>query len=134
MGKFTTYIFIMTGLLILFHFMGLIEPDSTPNSVLLNILMNPQDISFSDFFNDYILLTLTTGAGIVAGIIIGFVTKNAELAAMIGIATYLGTILWDFIAVYNVVAATNQVLAILLLGPLLFVFSITLVDWWRGRD
>jgi len=134
MGKFTTYLILMSGLTILFHFAGLIEPGSTPNSQLLELILNPASMSFSSFFSTKILLAITTGAGLVAGIVIGFVTKNAELAVMSVVATWLATVMWDFLAVYTVLASQNFVIATLIFGPLMFMFSVTLADWWRGRD
>jgi len=134
MGKFTTYVLIMTGLLLIFHLFGVIEQGTTPNSQLLQILIEPENLSFGSFFQDYIVLTLTTGAGLAAGIVLGFITKNAELTVMISLATYLGTVLWDFLAVYQSIASQNEVLALIFFAPLMFLFGITLVDWWRGRD
>ena len=134
MGKFYTYLGIMSGLMLLFHFMGLIETGATPNSQLLVLLLNTENFSWGTFFTDKILLTITTGAGLLAGILVGFLSKNFELAAMVTITTWVGTIFWDFIAVYNVIATYNVVIATLLFAPPMFIFGFTLIDWWRGRD
>ena len=133
MGNMTTYIILMTGLLLVFHLFGIIEQGTTINSQILNILMHPENLSFSDFFREYLLASIT-GAALVGTIIIGFVTKNTELAAMTGFAIFLGTVLFDFIAVYSVIAEFSKVLALVFFAPAMFLFVITIVDWWRGRD
>lgn len=129
MGKLTTYIIVMSGLMLLFYFSGLLG--DTPNSTLLDMLLSPEGFNVSDF-NTQILLVLGGIAGI--GIIIGVVTQNIELVLMSPLAIWLMALLWDFLNVANKVYSTNPVIAVLLFSPILFLFGITIAEWWRGRD
>lgn len=125
MGKLTTFILIMSGLMLLFYFTGLI-----PNNPFLNLLLSPEDMTTTEFY-----ITLTTAIAVGLGaIVIGFITKNLELAAMAVFVPIMITLMWNFISVYNKMASVNKVIAIILFAPLLFMFLVTMLDWWRGRD
>ena len=140
MGKLTTYTLMMTGLMLLFYFTGLVqectddglcEADS-PNSQLLNFLIRPENSRSSIIGQKGILILEGVGAVflIAAGLFIG----NVELAVMGSFAIYYFNLGWDFLAVFNRVRAANPVIAILFFGPILFFYVIVIIDWWRGRD
>lgn len=130
MGKLTTYILIMSGLMVLFYFTGLLE--NTGSSTLLGMLLDPAGYKTSSL-NTQILLVLT-GIATAGIIVIGIVTHNVELALMGTLAIWILNLLWDFVAVFNKVYSSNPVIAILLFSPILFLFGVTVVEWWRGRD
>ena len=130
MGKLTTYILVMSGLMILFYFAGLLE--DTGSSTLLSMLLDPAGYKTSSL-NTQILLVLT-GIATAGIIIIGIVTHNVEWALMGTLAIWILNLLWDFVSIFNKVYSVNPVLAVLLFSPILFLFGITVVEWWRGRD
>jgi hypothetical protein len=110
----------------MFYFMGL---DDNSN-LLLNLLLNPENIKLSSF-------TVVSIAAIVAslgGVVYGFLTKDAYLAATSAMFIPLSNILLSFVAVYGNMAGVHKVFALLLFAPLIFLMVITLIDWWRGRD
>ena len=128
MGKFGTYVIMISGLMLLFYFTGL--TDQTGTTTLLNLLLNPEE-----FQNTPISIKATAVlTGILASaIVVGFaVAGNIELGVMIAFTTFLFNSLWDFIDVYSKVASVNPPLAILIFSPLFFLFIITIVEWWRG--
>ena len=128
MGKFGTYVIMMSGLMLLFYFTGL--TNQTGTTTLLNLLLNPEE-----FQNTPIAIKATTVlTGILASaIVVGFaVAGNIELGVMVAFTTFLFNSLWDFIDVYSKVASVNPPLAILIFSPLFFLFVITIVEWWRG--
>jgi len=129
MGKMTTFILLFTGVVLCFHLFGILTEDSAPT--LLNLLLHPENIQDSSLWTKVILAIEGLGAG--ALVIIGLITKN-ELAVIAPAAIFLGNILIDYMQVFNKVYAHNQVLALLLFAPMLVLFAVTLVDWWRGRD
>ena len=131
MGKLTTYILVMSGLLLLFYFTGLL-PESTATSTILTMLLNPEGFSQSSLGLSYNTLL----AGIVAGgIVIGaLMLANIELGIMAAFVISLTAFFWDFSAVFRSVYAENPVIAILLFSPIFFLMVITLIEWWRGRD
>lgn len=128
MGKFGNYVIIMTGLTLLFHFTGLVE--GSPNNILLTLLLDP-----ASFQNTPLALkAIIVFEGILASaVVVGFAfAGNLQLGIMTGFTIYLFNNLWDFIKVYSVIAEANPVIAILFLSPVLFLFVITTIEWWRG--
>ena len=132
MGKTTTYILIMSGLMLLFYFSGLL--DGTISSRLLNIILTPE--SFGNTSGTLYLEVMGVLLGIAAGtgIVIGILTKNVELAIVSPLAVWLLSLFFDFIRVFLKVFAENPVIAVLLFSPIMLLWFITIVDWWRGRD
>ncbi len=140
MGKLTTYMIMMSGLMLLFYFTGLIQTvtddgtceGDTPNAKLLNILLQPDCMREGTLGRNTILAMSGVGAVLIiaAGLFIG----NVELAVMSTVAIYLFTLGWDFLAVFQRVFEVNPVFALLLFAPLLFFYVITMLEWWRGRD
>jgi len=139
MGRLTTYTLMMSGLLLLFYFTGLLtECDddgmceaTSPNSQLLNFLLRPERSRSSIIGQKGILILEGVGAVLIiaAGLFIG----NVELAVMGSFAIYYFNLGWDFLAVFNVVREANPVIAVLLFGPVLFFYVIIIIDWWRGH-
>jgi len=131
MGKLTTtFLIIMSGLTLLFYFGGML--DNTPNALLLNLLLSPEDIQQSSAFAQVIiLLELIAAAGIFVGSIF---TNRVELVVTAGFVIFLANLLFDFVAVYQVVAQASQVLAILVFSPIFLAYTVTLVEFWRGND
>jgi hypothetical protein len=126
----TTFMMIMLGIALLFHIFGVI-PSTTPNSILLNTILNPQDIASSPIMIT-VLVALTLASGL--SVFLGFYTRNVEYALMIPIGLALFTLMWDFLAVVAVISAASKILAVIIFGPLLFIWVLTVVDYIRGRD
>lgn len=129
-NKAVTYMLVMSGLLLLFYLGGLIDTNGSPTSTLLTLVFNPENIGSSHFVTGTVLGAL----GIATAIIVGVLTKDPELAAMFTITTYLLSLGWDFLDVFNVIAEANRVIALLIFGPIMFIYVITMIEFWRGRD
>ena len=139
MSKLITMATIMTGLVLLFYFTGLNQTvtndgtceGQTPSSKLLNILLQPECMKDSTLGAKAIIVI-----GSVAGVIViaaALFIPNIELAIMGSLAIYFLTLLWDFMVVFQKVFDVSPVFGILLFGPLMFIFIIVMIDWWRGR-
>ncbi len=128
MGKFGTYIIIMSGLILLFYVTGLLP--ETANSVLLNFLLDPS--AFQD--SNLSIKAIVVMQGILASaIVVGFAAVgNIELGVMVAFSIELFNVLWDFMAIITVVLAINPVLGLLVFSPLMFLFVVTMLEWWRG--
>lgn len=123
--KITYYVMLLTGMSILFYFTGLIN-----NNPLLDLLLNPQNLTASElFFNISVAIATTAGA-----VIIGFITKDLDKAAMAFFVPYIGILLWNSITVFNVMSSTAYVISVILFGSVIFLFIISLLDYWRGND
>lgn len=140
MGKLTTYVLLMTGLVVLFYFTGLLTvcndegscSGATPSSNLLDFALNPQNLKETNFFEKAII---TIGLAIAAGVAaLATIFGKGELVIMGGMTIYITGLLWDFMFVFSRVYSENPVFAVILFGPLLVLFVITMIEWWRGRD
>ena len=130
MGRMIKYVLLLSVVLLLFHFGGLIE--DTPISVLINLLLNPQSLVTS---NLYVIIATALAVVAAAGIIIGsLATTRTELVIKVGVVEFLIVIGWDLIAIFNKLALMNVVVATLIVSPLLIVYLLTAVEWWLGRD
>ena len=128
MAKLTKFIMIMSGLVLLFYFTGLLE--KTPNATLLNILLSPSAFQDSDLYLKVItLLEIVATVGIVVGTV---VAQRTELIVVSVFTIFLFNLFLDFIAIFSIVAAVNPVIAILLFAPLMFVYFTTIIEWFRG--
>ena len=132
MGKLTTYVLVMSGLMLLFYFSGLLE--GTVSSTLLTIILNPQSFGSTEGTLYLYITAALLGVTAVGSIIVGILTKNIELAVISPLAIWLLSLFFDFIRVFQEVFAENPVIAVLLFSPIMFLWFITIVDWWRGRD
>lgn len=128
MGKFGVYVLWMSGLMLLFYFTGITEQTGT--TTLLNLLLDPAEFQNTPFA----IKSIAIFTGILASaIVVGFaIAGNVELGVMVSFTIFLANSLWDFLDVYSKVASVNPVIAILVFSPLLFLFVITTVEWWRG--
>ena len=141
MGKFTTYMIMMAGLVLLFHFTGLTQQcdddglceGKTPNSDLLGLLLSPDDMpnrNLTDFSDEALLIF--EGLAAVAISVGFFVSGKPELALVGPFAIFFFNLGWDILFVIVEVSKENPVLAILIFSPLLLVFITTIIEWWRG--
>jgi len=134
MSNVTKYVMLMTGLVIIFYFGGLIDRDRGGIEIsLLNMMITeegrPADLKASDLWSKAgVALTVLSVTGIVA-IGVGILTRSIRTPLRIVFALYLGNLMWNFRAVYLSVADTNPFLAILIFAPLLVVWIVTLVEW-----
>lgn len=134
MGKLTTYITILSVVIIGFHLAGLIG--DTPSSWLVDLVTNPQDAyNHSLFTTIFGILALFGGVG---GIIIGtFAPQRLEQAATIIATTMFFVVGWDLISIYNILRNTPEiggVLSLFVISPMIILYILTVIEWWRGRD
>jgi len=123
MNQMATYVVIMTGLMVLFYIFGI------GTAPLLDLLQHPESMSVTSFFANITVGLLTS-----AGLVLGLVYRNAELAAMSAVLPVVINVLWFFTNVVYVIMSINAVLGMIVFTPLMFLFMMTVVEYWRGRD
>ncbi len=132
MGNMITYLAIVTGILLLFHYTGIIG--SGEGSVILDIITNPENIK--NIPTSGVIELSITGV-LAAGIAIAvFYGASLELLAMSTIALFFWNLLTDMLVIYNkiVIVNTNYIpIATILVAVPFFILLIVIVDWWRGR-
>ena len=130
MGKLTTYMIIISGLLLLFHLGGLV--DETPNSEILTAVLSPQNLQDTSFGLKAVVAIQFIG--LAGAVVLGIRGGNVELAASSAFAIFLLNAFWDLTVVFNVIRNVNEVMALLIFSPIMILFIITILEWWRGRD
>lgn len=130
MSRMTVYISILATVLLGAHLMGLVE--DTGSVTLLQWVTNPEDFRADGIFDNFIsVLTLISAAGaiITAGLAI---SQKYDLALLVGVTDIFFLVGWDMLAIYNGIKEINPDVAILLISPLLLVYFLTVIEWWRG--
>lgn len=126
MNTMTLFVLIMCGTSLMFYVFGI----ASESNYMLNLLLNPESMSTSAFW-----LTLS-GAITVGGIAVylGFINKNVELAAMTAVVPLVVSTLWHFSVVIQLIAGSYPIVSYLVFGPIMILFAMTAIDYWRGRD
>ncbi len=146
MGKLWFYISLLVCIDILFVITGQLCSGDTAcslSSIVYGSLFNPAGFSIGSFFSALIgnigdltgsgtgIASLIVGAAVTAGLV--YFTR-AESVLYIPVALTLGGLASDFIVIATYLYALNQVVSILLMSPILYLFVITLVEWVRLKD
>lgn len=143
MSKLATMFGVLSGLMLLFYFTGLLAEctgdylcsTTTPNSVILDFLLKPEGAANSTAAAR--VATLIGLGAVAVAIVVGFVTKNFELTLISPFIVFLFNLGWDFLALYNNVRQIHpalSVLAILIFGPLFFQYILAAVEWFRSPN
>lgn len=122
----------MGGISLLFYFGGVLT--DTANSALLDMLLNPERFQTAE---------LVTKAIAALGILIGISTlvfrQNNGAAIdqylMISFVYLFLSFGWDFLSIYQQISSvgpTAQVIATLIFGPIMIMYVMSIVEWWRG--
>jgi len=132
MGKLTTIMAILCGVVLISYFGGILNSSPT-----LYIMLHLNTILTSTLF-----LVI---AGVIASIVVlgfgtGILTRDSrvlELISYSAITTYLlGEFLWDIINIYTLViyplGTGARIFGMIILGPLTIIFIMTVLDWYRG--
>lgn len=124
----TTYVIMLSGITMLLYLTGL----DNGNSLLLNTMLNWNNTSNSTLF---ITIFLAIGSA-VGTIVVGFFTKNVDLAFMSAVMPFLyGTLFIPaFIGLIQIMWSVAPVIALIFGTPLLIGFIMLSIDFYRGRD
>lgn len=140
-GKFTAGILILSFLLLMGHFSGLIS--NSPNASLLYILLNWDSIHTTSIF---VIITAALAAATIIGATIGliFPQKNESFILAPVAAALLILVEWDIISLALhvreslAIGLESQVagtmISTLLFAPFALLTIFIVVEWWRGRD
>jgi len=129
MSKLLTYIGVMSGVVLLFHIAGLIDT-VTPTNMLLTLVLDPQNFSTGSFYNQLILGAMAAVG--LTGIVIGIISRDFRFSAKTIMLTPLIAIGTDFVAVFNVLAAYNRYIALIILSPIIIMYIIVVAEWWTS--
>ena len=137
--KVWNYIFIMVGISILFELSGILGSDGVLTAIGYSRVGEQIffDFSVSSFLTN--ILGVLAGA-IAGGIIVGFFTRSSpENYILLGLVTG-GTLTLFVQTIYGIIQASLSTepwiasIVILIAGPLLVGFMLSLAEFFRGTD
>lgn len=127
MSKVTNMVLFISVVLLLCHFGGLLS--DTPVGYTLTLLLNPQNMKTSGWFGIIAAaLTLATGVGAVIGL---FAAQKVSMVLKASIVSSLFVVGWDLVALWVLLNEINTAFATILVAPMLFVYVIAVVEWWK---
>ncbi len=131
MGKLVSFIIILIVIDILFLITGQLTLDS-PSSLIINVIQDPSTIVQASFWTILVTgMSLLTAA---AAVFAGFATKNSDITIFIVMGSGLALLIGDFAVIYNHLASFNKPLAVLIMSPILLIFTLVIIEWVRGKD
>lgn len=137
MSRIITGILVVSVVMLLYQFAGLV-PDSNPSSYVLGTigLREPQNLRSTDFYTTIFGLNalVVVGVAIAAAVI----TRSLQLSMYVAVGGTLVSVIfyviWDLVTVFLKLKETNEMFAVLLIAPILFVLMFSIYDWLRGTD
>ncbi len=132
MGKVVKWLGLMGGVTLLFYLGGMIS--GTATSTLLDLMLNPSNIETSNM-----VLKITSISILVISAVSTFVTRNqnSDFALIFPITAILLSFGWDFLTVFMAIRQTSTIGAVIggmIFGPMLLMYTISVVEWWRGIE
>ena len=131
MGKLITLISMLIIIDLLFLATGQLTLDS-PSSAILNGIQDPSILKDSNIWT--ILIAGIGVLAVVSAVIAGIATRNSDIVIFVSMGTALSVLVGDYITIYNHLASINKPLAVLIMSPIIMIFTLTIVEWVRGKD
>jgi len=131
MGKLIGFVLILIIIDLLFLATGQLTLDS-PSSAILNALQDPSILLQTNWWT--ILITGVSALAVTAAVIAGIATRNSDIVIFVSMGSALALLVGDYVVIYNHLASINKTLAIIIMSPLIIIFTLTIVEWVRGKD
>ncbi len=133
MGRLVTMLSMLIFIDILFIATGQLDL-SSPTSVITGAILDPSTFKTSVFFILFLgtagILGLLSTTGVTTGILVNATNVLAFTAMAVSMTGLLG----DFITIYLSLRNFNEVLAIIIMAPIIMLFAVTIAEWLRGKD
>ncbi len=125
----TKLLLVVLAIHISLMFLGIAE---IPGTAMYEFLTNPIDWDSTDFLAVISDLFLTLG--VAATIIAGTVITRSDIFLFAGIAGIFLSFGLPLAELFVIISEqSNVVLATVLISPIILIYVITCVSWWRGR-
>lgn len=133
MGKLVTYLGILIFVDILFLITGQLDISSA-TSVVTGAILDPSTFKTSVFFLLFLGAAGIAGLASTSGVTTGTLISATNVLAFTVMAIAMIGLLGDFITIFVYLNAQNQVLAKVVMAPILMLFAVTIAEWLRGKD
>jgi len=125
----TKLLLVVLAIHISLMFLGIAE---IPGTAMYEFLTNPIDWASTDFLAVISDLFLTLG--VAATIIAGTVITRSDIFLFAGIAGIFLSFGLPLAELFVIISEqSNVVLATVLISPIILIYVVTCVAWWRGR-
>lgn len=133
MGKLVTMLGILIFIDILFLVTGQLDLNSS-TSIITSAILEPSLFKTSAFF--LLFLGIAGIAGLIAtsGVTTGILANATNVLAFAAMSISMIALLGDFITVYLLLNASNQILSKLIMAPVIMIFAVTIAEWLRNKD
>jgi len=134
MSKMTNWIAIMSGVMLLAYISGVLPSDSA-TGFILSIVLNPENIKNMSVLTAVFGFSGLVGVIALAGSFVFNRQYSVDLYIVLPMVTILLAIGYDFVRIYSMISsygALPQVIGLLIFGPLMLMFIINVMEWWRG--
>ena len=127
MSQLAKYLMLMSGIVIFFWLSGLV--DDTVTGTFLNLLLNPEGFKNTALF----LKVLTVfEVALLGGVTALAIIQKNDLLLVTPVVILMVTFLWDFYSIISKVFSQNYVLGIIIFSPIVLLYALALIEWWRG--
>ncbi len=133
MGKLVTMLGILIFIDILFLVTGQLDLSSS-TSIVTGAILEPTLFKTSVFFLIFLGVAGIGGLIATSGVTTGILANATNVLAFILMATAMIGLLGDFITIYVLLNASNQVLSKLIMAPVIMIFAVTISEWLRNKD
>jgi hypothetical protein len=132
MGKLLNFISLMSGLVLIFYFGGMLT--GTATSELLSLSLDPSNLQN----RDWVKIVFSVSA-VVISLASTFVSRsiNSDFFLMIPFVTIFLNFGWDFLVIYQTLVAQSEIsglIGAMVFGPLMLMYVVAVVEWWRGLE
>lgn len=133
MGKLVQMMIILVVIDILFLVTGQLGQGS-PSAFMINMILDPANITASQFWN-----VLISGGGITTllattGVIIGALLSATNIIIFLPMGIILANLIGDYVTLFLNLNSHNPVFATIVMVPLMVAYVITVVEWIRAKD
>lgn len=133
MGKLVSMMTILIFIDILFLVTGQIDL-SSPTSVITGAILDPSSFKTSVFFILFLGTVGILGLASTSGVTTGSLVSATNVLAFTVMAIAMTALLGDFITLYLNLRVFNEVLATMVMAPIIMIFAMTIAEWLRGKD
>lgn len=131
MGRLISFVTILIFIDLLFLVTGQLTLDS-PTSVILNGLQDPSILLTTNWWT--VLVVGLSALAVTSAVIAGIATRNSDIVIFFAMAGTLVLMVGDYLVIYNHLASINKPLAILIMSPVITLFTLVVIEWARGKD
>ena len=133
MGKLVSMLSILIFIDILFLVTGQLDVSSS-TSVVTGAILDPSLFKTTKFFALFLGVVGIGGLIATSGVTTGTLASATNVLAFGAMAFAMIALFGDFLTIYLMLRVHNEVLAIIVMAPIIMIFAVIIAEWLRGKD